>query len=339
MTASKIRHAPRSAKTNSGISSPPIFEFRLPEPNDMNRYSNWEIDFRQIDAGAMETRVLLRPGAHVTLLEIGLPRSVHQQGCSPGDAVTLGLPTSSLRYWNGKELDSPCLVNFGSGREFDCVNSEDFNGLTISISRPFLTRLCDRMGLPCPDDFLRQSALPLRRLSQALVRLQEDTRSRLEQPGTPFGDAEQEDLVAGLICAAANAETFDDRSASRDRAKSVRRAVDFIETQAGENPLISDICAAARVSWRTLDRGFKEQFSIGPKAYLNRLRLVRARSELLRMRDGASVADVANAWGFWHMGQFARDYFRMFGERPSDTFHRPKPSGQNTIAGPPVGSP
>jgi len=28
---------------------------------------------------------------------------------------------------------------------------------------------------------------------------------------------------------------------------------------------------------------------------------------------------VANAWGFWHMGQFARDYRRLFGELPSDT--------------------
>ncbi|MCK5375915.1 MAG: helix-turn-helix domain-containing protein, partial [Acidobacteria bacterium] len=31
------------------------------------------------------------------------------------------------------------------------------------------------------------------------------------------------------------------------------------------------------------------------------------------------VTDVANNWGFWHMGQFAADYRKMFGELPSQT--------------------
>jgi AraC family ethanolamine operon transcriptional activator len=37
--------------------------------------------------------------------------------------------------------------------------------------------------------------------------------------------------------------------------------------------------------------------------------------------SGASsrIADVANRWGFWHMGQFAADYRRQFGELPSET--------------------
>ena len=30
-------------------------------------------------------------------------------------------------------------------------------------------------------------------------------------------------------------------------------------------------------------------------------------------------ANVAHRWGFWHMGQFARDYRRLFGELPSET--------------------
>jgi transcriptional regulator GlxA family with amidase domain len=31
------------------------------------------------------------------------------------------------------------------------------------------------------------------------------------------------------------------------------------------------------------------------------------------------IADAANAWGFWHMGQFAKDYRTLFGELPSQT--------------------
>jgi AraC family ethanolamine operon transcriptional activator len=31
------------------------------------------------------------------------------------------------------------------------------------------------------------------------------------------------------------------------------------------------------------------------------------------------VQDVAEAWGFWHLSQFATDYRRLFGKRPSET--------------------
>jgi len=34
------------------------------------------------------------------------------------------------------------------------------------------------------------------------------------------------------------------------------------------------------------------------------------------------VADVANRHGFWHMGQFAKDYRKTFGELPSETLKR-----------------
>ena len=49
-------------------------------------------------------------------------------------------------------------------------------------------------------------------------------------------------------------------------------------------------------------------------------RLNAVRSALKRM-DSAQVmvADIANEKGFWHMGQFAKDYRQMFGELPSDT--------------------
>ena len=51
--------------------------------------------------------------------------------------------------------------------------------------------------------------------------------------------------------------------------------------------------------------------------YLHALRLNRARRELrLADPDVSRVSDVANRWNFWHMGQFAADYRRLFGELP-----------------------
>jgi AraC family ethanolamine operon transcriptional activator len=49
------------------------------------------------------------------------------------------------------------------------------------------------------------------------------------------------------------------------------------------------------------------------------VRLNGARRELGSTVATASVSDAANRWGFWHMGQFAADYRKLFGERPSQT--------------------
>jgi len=40
---------------------------------------------------------------------------------------------------------------------------------------------------------------------------------------------------------------------------------------------------------------------------------------LLAAPADTKITEVANDWGFWHLGRFASDYKRMFGELPSDT--------------------
>ncbi len=69
---------------------------------------------------------------------------------------------------------------------------------------------------------------------------------------------------------------------------------------------------------------FLERFGVSPKAYLQALRLNGVR-RVLRRSDplNSKVSNVANYWGFWHMGQFAADYRRLFGELPSDTLRKP----------------
>jgi AraC family ethanolamine operon transcriptional activator len=59
-----------------------------------------------------------------------------------------------------------------------------------------------------------------------------------------------------------------------------------------------------------------------PKAYLTAMRLDGVRRHLVPGEPTVKIADVANRWGFWHMGQFAADYRRHFGELPSQTLQR-----------------
>ena len=86
---------------------------------------------------------------------------------------------------------------------------------------------------------------------------------------------------------------------------------------------VGDICAAAQVSQRTLEYAFIERFGVIPKAYLKIYRLNSVRRQLrLGTPQTDKVSDIANEWGFWHLGQFAADYRAQFDELPSQTLQR-----------------
>ena len=90
-----------------------------------------------------------------------------------------------------------------------------------------------------------------------------------------------------------------------------------IETTRGEFDDF-ELMARAAEGWR-LNYAFRERFDLTPKQYLKAVQLKRVRQDLVTCEPGATVAEIAGRWGFWHMGQFARDYRRTFNELPSET--------------------
>jgi AraC-like DNA-binding protein len=102
----------------------------------------------------------------------------------------------------------------------------------------------------------------------------------------------------------------------------VRRVEGLIEQHARDPIALEDLTSVAGVSRRTLQMGFR-RFRKAPMGYLRAVRLELARTELARGGQGApSVAAVANALEFGHLGRFARDDKARFGEPPSQTLRR-----------------
>lgn len=73
------------------------------------------------------------------------------------------------------------------------------------------------------------------------------------------------------------------------------------------------------VSRRTIQYACQKALGVKPTSYLRAVRLSNVRREL---RDARTVTEAATRWGFWHLGNFARDYCAMFGELPSQTLKR-----------------
>lgn len=95
---------------------------------------------------------------------------------------------------------------------------------------------------------------------------------------------------------------------------------DFVIARADEPVTVPDLCREFHVSRRTLQYCFQEVVAMSPGAYLRALRLNAVRRELKSpAARSKTVQDAAAAWGFWHLSQFALDYRKLFGERPSQT--------------------
>lgn len=108
------------------------------------------------------------------------------------------------------------------------------------------------------------------------------------------------------------------------QSRSMRRAILRIEEGYDQPLSVTDLAAAARVSERALFETFRREFSQTPMEYVRRFRLERAREALLRAApgDGTTVGEVAASHGFGHVGRFAADYRRRYGETPSETLRR-----------------
>lgn len=96
-----------------------------------------------------------------------------------------------------------------------------------------------------------------------------------------------------------------------------------------ERPIaLADLCQVAHVSRRSLIQGFRDHLGMGPMQYVKLQRLHSARRVLLGSDPRAStVSQVAADHGFLNPGHFARDYQRLFGERPSATLQQSGPRG------------
>ena len=110
---------------------------------------------------------------------------------------------------------------------------------------------------------------------------------------------------------------------SRARRRIVVAADEYLRVHLDRPIYTEELCDALAVSASSLAEAFRAVFVISPHRFLKlrRLSMVRA---ALRSPEGAAplVKSVALAHGFWHLGQFARDYREAFGETPSETLAR-----------------
>ncbi len=105
----------------------------------------------------------------------------------------------------------------------------------------------------------------------------------------------------------------------------VARAEQFIEANWNHPITLETLSEVTGVSGRTLLRTFARARGYSPMVFAKKIRLERVRAQLRRPAVGTTVTAAALACGFSNLGRFAQDYWRMFGELPSQTLHLARP--------------
>ena len=106
----------------------------------------------------------------------------------------------------------------------------------------------------------------------------------------------------------------------------VKRALVYMRANIAEKITLPGLAAACATPERTLLKQFRRFVGLSPLAYLRRLRLNLARSQLSHIGCETTISEIAAGCGFSHFGRFATEYRRAFGESPSATRQRARGS-------------
>ncbi len=100
----------------------------------------------------------------------------------------------------------------------------------------------------------------------------------------------------------------------------LRRAISYMEVNAGNDIALADIAEAVHVTPRAVQYMFRRHLDTTPLQYLRRLRMDRAHRDLLvAAHPDQTVTQIAARWGFTHTGRFAVLYRQTFGLSPHQT--------------------
>ncbi|MCO8269800.1 AraC family transcriptional regulator [Actinoplanes sp. TRM 88003] len=231
-----------------------------------------------------------------------------------GRAVTRTGPGDVQLHRPGRPLTNHC---------------RDFDMFSINLNPSVVADVASARTGIAPHDVRFDGSAPV---SKELGRYWWDTMAYLHGFLTgPPGPAQSPLAVSAAADLAATAAlvTFPNTTmATPDRPvtgppapASVRRAVSYIESHAGEPITAAWIAEAARVTPRALQAAFRRHLDTTPMAYLRRVRLSRAHRDLVEADPtaGDTVAAIAHRWGYLSLSHFAADYRAAYGRTPRQT--------------------
>jgi AraC family transcriptional regulator, ethanolamine operon transcriptional activator len=271
------------------------------------------------------------PGASVDLVNLG-PEMLFT-GALPPDCYSMiyvhRCPNRSRAFMFDIEHVEGVLGCLAPGTMLDATTSAGYGNAALVLPAADFRAAIAASPAETSDSLLTRSGLmhldaPHRQAMDALVA---GLWELVRDPSQPFASeavrqaaarAIRETYLDALLAGSTHPMAHAGLRIAR-RYERLRQARDYLAAHAHRPVYVDDLCAATGIGRRGLEHLFKDLLGISPTGYLRRLRLHGVRRALRQSAwETGSVKRHALEWGFWHLGDFCRDYRALFGETPTN---------------------
>lgn len=292
----------------------------------------WEARYQQMSAGAFDGYLATTTAGPGQIIFGLWGEVIRHRGLQPKGTQSLAFTLSTGEPVGGHFLGTPIgptdAIFQGGQNELELLSKRNLELGILSVDEAVFSASVAALSQKDPDQLAgRQGLVRLGAREHARIRRELKRYSRNVRASGHSSKPDlalrrmAEDLIELAIRFVVDAH-FEPLPAPRleRRVKLVRQAEELVRSNDDSAIRVTDLCAELKVSERTLRYAFAELTEMSPAAYLRTQRLNRVR-RILAAADPETtrVNSVAYEHGFWHLGQFAHDYLKHFGERPSET--------------------
>ena len=292
----------------------------------MTHALGWETEYRQLEPGRFSSTFSNLESDSWFLMEENSSRSVEVQAPAPTGMFVLALFEGESGAVNGQPLSPDHIFIQGPDSEFRATLPAGIKATQIGVVDE---RFEDVIAAVAPKfSFRRRGVSTIATTPGCLASVRHAMRAALFAPlNTEAGVEEAVSRILTDVIAVAcdHVNSTLDRDLHSATAKlALDSATDYIEANLTETIRVESVCRCAGTTLRSLQRIFAREVGMSPQQYVKARRLNAVRRRLLAADADQSVrvTEAALSHGFNHLGRFAVDYRRYFGESPSETLHR-----------------
>ena len=281
-----------------------------------------QVEEKILESGAFYGKVAIVKTPNVMLNNFEINRKVLQLGTGVPGFITFTIWDPKTAFsWKRHEMKKG-MIGVIWNNEHQSVTGSGFKGIPVSVEEKFFTRLCQIKGHSELIDKLNK---------EELLHVEESKLEELRQmilfilKSTQLSDKVSFDLIENelvgllidcLVC------ILPEKPSDNLTFSKFSQVIDYIHNDIANVTSLHQICEKTNIPERTIRRLIRKKYDISPKKYLTALRLNEVRKMLKMDMEKGTLIKISSEYNFWHMGQFSRDYKKLFGELPSETLRK-----------------
>jgi len=290
----------------------------------------WQIDFTQLGPAERESTVNLVRTDNVGVCHFQFNSGFDQRLHAQPDYYSFGLPDPSASGATvlEKVAQPGAIIVFPHDNQAHGVSPAGFHGYGAHIRAALLESLAEtvfrmplRLLVPVAGVY-QLTDMQFRHVYWEMQKWQEIVAASTAADASLL--AQREEALGIAILSSLGHSSPAAEAPYQKSGRAIKLVLDYLDSTPPGEITASELCSLADCSQRWLEQSFKKRFGVTPMAYVKYLRLARLRRDLLQATHDQTVTvnDLASTYGFWHMGQLAADYRKVYDELPSATLKR-----------------